>query len=117
MRDAGRTTNADLTDLFGRARTPQQIAPLPRLTRALGAALWRGERPRSESLTRGLQELRGDLEIRLERRTDLFRSTRRISGSDHLGASWPAPPVPRSNALSGKGPAEQPSPASQEVPA
>lgn len=117
VRDAGRTTNADLTDLFGRARTPQQIAPLPRLTRALGAALWRGERPRSESLTRGLQELRGDLEIRLERRTDLFRSTRRISGSDHLGASWPAPPVARSNALSGKDLAEQPSPASQEVPA
>ena len=47
VRDAGRTTEPDLTDLFGRARTLQEIAPLPRLTRALVAALWRGERPRA----------------------------------------------------------------------
>ena len=50
VRDAGRTTEPDLTDLFGRARTLQEIAPLPRLTRALVAALWRGERPRTETL-------------------------------------------------------------------
>ena len=34
VRDAGRTTEPDLTDLFGRARTLQEIAPLPRLARA-----------------------------------------------------------------------------------
>ena len=39
-------------DLFGRARTLQEIAPLPRLARALGAALWRGERPRAETAAR-----------------------------------------------------------------
>ena len=50
VRDAGRTTEPDLSDLFGRARTLQEIAPLPRLARALAAALWRGERPRAETL-------------------------------------------------------------------
>ncbi len=50
VRDAGRTTEPDLTDLFGRARTLQQIAPPPRMARAVVAALWRGERPRSETL-------------------------------------------------------------------
>ncbi len=52
VRDAGRNQEADITDLFGRARTLQQIAPLPRLTRAAVAALARGERPRGETLTR-----------------------------------------------------------------
>jgi flavin-dependent dehydrogenase len=42
VRDAGRTTEPDLSDLFGRARTLQEIAPLPRMTRAVVAALWRG---------------------------------------------------------------------------
>ena len=56
VRDAGRTTEPDLSDLFGRARTLQEIAPLPRLTRALVAALWRGERPRTETLSRAVRE-------------------------------------------------------------
>ena len=51
VRDAGRTTEPDLSDLFGRARTLQEIAPLPRLARALAAALWRGERSRAETLS------------------------------------------------------------------
>ncbi len=117
VRDAGRTTDADLTDLFGRARTPQEIAPLPRLARALGAALWRGERPRSESLSRGIADLRSELEIRVEQRANRFRSTRRISGSDHLGALWPAPPSVRREVAPTAQTETQPSPAGQEVAA
>jgi flavin-dependent dehydrogenase len=94
VRDAGRTTEPDLTDLFGRARTLQEIAPLPRLTRALVAALWRGEQPRTETLRRAVRDLRTDLEIRHERHADHFRATRIVTGSDHPGAVWPLPPPP-----------------------
>jgi len=93
VRDAGRTPAPDLGDLFGRARTPQQIAPLKRLARASVAALWRGERPRTETALRALGDLRTELEIRLESRAGRFRSTRPIRGSEHPGAPWPAPPA------------------------
>jgi flavin-dependent dehydrogenase len=94
VRDAGRTTEPDLGDLFGRARTPQEIAPLPRLTRAVVAALWRGERPRAETLARAMRDLRTELEIHRERRADAFRAARPVTGSDHPDAVWPAPPPP-----------------------
>ena len=94
VRDAGRTSEPDLGDLFGRARTPQEIAPLPRMTRAVAAALWRGERPRTETLSRALRDLRTELEIRRERRANGFRPARAVTGSDHPGAVWPAPPPP-----------------------
>ena len=92
VRDAGRTTEPDLTDLFGRARTLQEIAPLPRMTRAVVAALRRGERPRTETLSRAVRDVRTDLEIRRERRADRFRAARTVTGSDHPDAVWPAPP-------------------------
>lgn len=81
----------DLTDLFGRARTPQQIATLPRLGRALGAALWRGERPRLQTLSRARADLRVELAIRREARRDEFRPARPIPGSDHPGAEFVPP--------------------------
>lgn len=93
VRDAGRSTAADLSDLFGRARTPQQIAPPARLARALIAALSRPERPRSETLLRAASDVRTELGIHRERRADRFRSTRLIAGSEHPGAPWPAPPA------------------------
>ena len=92
VRDAGRTTAPDITDLFGRARTPQQIAPLPRLARALGAALWHGEQPRLQTLRRAVPDIRTELAVRVEQRAGRFRSTRPIAGSEHPGASWPSPP-------------------------
>ncbi len=76
VREAGRTTTPDISDLFGRARTPQQIAPLGRLGRAFLSAIWRGERSRAETVTRGVADLRTELAIRLELRADRFRSTR-----------------------------------------
>ncbi len=94
FRDAGRSTEPDLSDLFNRARTLQEIAPLPRLARAVAAALWRGERPRAETLRCAVRDVRTDLEIRRERRADHFRATRAVTGSDHPGAVWPAPPPP-----------------------
>jgi hypothetical protein len=80
--------------VFGRARTPQQIATVPRLARALGAAMWHGEQPRLQTLLRSLPELRTDLAVRFEQRAGRFRSTRTIGGSEHPGADWPAPPRP-----------------------
>jgi flavin-dependent dehydrogenase len=94
VRDAGRTTEPDLTDLFGRARTFYEIAPVPRLTRALVAALWRGERTRRETLRYAVRDIRTDLQMRREQSADRFRATRTVSGSDHPGAVWPAPPPP-----------------------
>jgi menaquinone-9 beta-reductase len=92
VRDAGRTTSADLSDLFGRARTPQQIAPPARLARAFLMALARGERSRTETVVRAVSDLRTEFEIAREHRADRFRSTRAVWGSEHPGAVWPAPP-------------------------
>lgn len=94
VRDAARTTDPDITDLFGRARTPQQIATPPRLARALGAAMWHGEQPRVQTLRRLLPDLRTGLAVHFEQRAGRFRSTRTIAGSEHAGADWPAPPKP-----------------------
>jgi flavin-dependent dehydrogenase len=92
VRDAGRSPEPDLSDLFGRARTLQEIAPLPRLANAFLAAVRRGERPRRETVSRGVGELRTELAVRREIRAGRFRSARPVEGSDHPGASWP--PVP-----------------------
>lgn len=96
VRDAGRTTEPDLGDLFGRARTPQEVAPLSRMGRATAAALLRGERSRRETLMRAAGELRTELGVRAELRAARFRSERTVAGSDHPNAPWPAPPVSRS---------------------
>jgi flavin-dependent dehydrogenase len=98
IRDAGRSTEPDLFDLFGRARTPQQVAPLPRLVRATGTALLRGDRSRREVVTRATAELLTELRVRAELRAGRFRSERPVAGSDHPNAPWPAPPVSRSAA-------------------
>ena len=95
VRDASRSPEADISDLFGRARTPQQIMPLTRLARAFGAAVWRGERPREETIGRAVVELRTELAVRREIRDGRFRSSRTVRGSEHPGASWPAVPAPQ----------------------
>lgn len=95
MRDAGRTPEPDLGDLFGRARTPQEVAPLPRLVRATGAALTHGGRSRRETITRALGDLRTELGVRRELRAGRFRGTATVAGSDHPGAAWP--PAPNRN--------------------
>jgi hypothetical protein len=94
FRDAGRSTEPDLSDLFNRARTLQEIAPPSRMARVLVAALWRGERPRRETLSCALRDMRTDRAIRRERRADRFRATRTVPGSDHPDAVWPPPPPP-----------------------
>jgi flavin-dependent dehydrogenase len=92
VRDAGRSLEPDLSDLFGRARTQQEIAPLPRMARALVAALCRGERPRAETLARARAELSTELAVRRQIRADRFRCTELVRGSEHPGARWPAAP-------------------------
>jgi flavin-dependent dehydrogenase len=99
VRDAGRTTDPDITDVFGRARTPQQIVTVPRMARALAAAMWHGEQPRLPTLRRLLPELRTGLAVHFEQRAGRFRSTRTIPGSEHPGADWPAPPKPAQASL------------------
>jgi len=107
VRDAGRSSEPDLTDLFGRARTPEEIAHPARLARLLAEALRRGERPRGETLRSAAGELRIGLQTRREARAGRFRSTRLIAGSEHPGALWPAPPVGHGAAV----PSEAPAPA------
>ena len=92
VRDAGRTDAPDLGDLFGRARTPQQIVPPARFARAVGSALLRGERPRTQTLRRAAGEARTALGVQRELRDARFRSACPVPGSDHPGASWPGPP-------------------------
>lgn len=93
VRDAGRTTAPDLTDVFSRARTPQQIAPLPRLIKMVAKAMVSGERPRRETIARAVPELRTELEIRRERWRGRFRETQLVFGSDHPDPEMPAPPA------------------------
>jgi flavin-dependent dehydrogenase len=116
LRDAGRSTDPDITDLFGRARTPQEIATMPRLARAVGAALWHGEQPRLETLRRTVPDLRTELAVRLEQRAGRFRSTRRIAGSEHPGAAWPAAPRPASAPAPAPGSGPAPAPLTDVVP-
>ncbi len=104
VRDAGRTTGADLSDLFGRARTPQQIAPPARLARAFLLALSRGERSRAETAARAISDLRTEFEIRLERRAGRFRSSRPVSGSEHAGTVWPPTPSASESRVLERGP-------------
>lgn len=106
---------ADLTDLFGRARNMQEIAPIPRLVKAAAAAFVRGERSRGLTVTTSLKVLRTQLEIGRERRADAFRSPRPVYDSDHPGAAWPAPPSVRPRVTATAVPA--PSAPVQEVPA
>jgi hypothetical protein len=89
IRDAGRSTEPDIGDLFGRARTPQQVATPARMARALAVALARRERSPRETLARAFEEARVDLRVRAESRAGSFRSTRAIAGSEHPGATWP----------------------------
>lgn len=95
VRESGRTEDADLTDLFGRARNMQEVAPIPRLVKAAAIAFARGERPRGETVTTSLRVLRTQLEIGREKRVNAFRAARPVYDSDHPGASWPAPPTVR----------------------
>jgi 2-polyprenyl-6-methoxyphenol hydroxylase-like FAD-dependent oxidoreductase len=94
VREAGRDEAPDLGDLFGRARTPEEIVTPPRLARALAAALRRGERPRGETLAQAVADLRTGLGVRAELRAGVFRPRRPVRGSDHPGATWPPPPAP-----------------------
>lgn len=92
VREAGRNEDADLSDLFGRGRTYQEIVPLPRAAKAFVTALVRGERPRSETITRGIEEARIGIGVMREIQRDRFRTTRTVPGSDHPDAVWPDPP-------------------------
>jgi menaquinone-9 beta-reductase len=94
VRDAARTSDPDISDLFGRARTLQQIVTVPRAARVLAAAMWHGEQPRLHTLRRSLRDARTGLAVGFEQRAERFRSTRAIAGSEHPGADWPAPPKP-----------------------
>lgn len=49
-------------------------------------------------LVRDAGDLRTEIEIRLERRADRFHGKRTVTGSEHPGAAWPAPPTGRAAA-------------------
>ena len=91
VREAGRNEEPDITDLFGRARTPQQIASLPRMGRAFARALTARGR-RTETVLTGLEDLATELRVRSELRRRRFRSSMPIRGSEHPGWEWPTSP-------------------------
>ncbi|HEX4437660.1 MAG TPA: NAD(P)/FAD-dependent oxidoreductase [Solirubrobacteraceae bacterium] len=89
VRDASRTPDPDLGDLFGRARTPAEVTPPARLIRATVAALLRGERPRGETLASAFTDGRVALRVEREARAGRFRASRPVAGSEHPGGVWP----------------------------
>ncbi len=93
VREAGRNEEPDITDLFGRARTPQQIAPLSRLGRNFARTLTAARGRRVGELRDGLGDLATELRIRSELRSRRFRSTKPVRGSEHPGVEWPSPPA------------------------
>jgi 2-polyprenyl-6-methoxyphenol hydroxylase-like FAD-dependent oxidoreductase len=93
VREAGHNEEPDITDLFGRARTQQQIATLPRLGRNFARALTSARGRRGEELRSGLADLATELRIRAELRSRRFRSSTPVRGSEHPGVEWPAPPA------------------------
>jgi flavin-dependent dehydrogenase len=97
VRDASRTFDPDLGDLFGRARTLAEVVPPVRAVKATVAALLRGERPRAETIKSALSDGRVALRVDREVRAGRFRSGRPIAGSEHPGGVWP--PV-RANVMS-----------------
>jgi flavin-dependent dehydrogenase len=112
----------DLSDLFGRARTPQQIVTPGRAARAALAALVRGGggggggggETRRQTIARGLGEGRREMAVQRELARDAFRAPGGVGGSEHPGASWPEPP----DVASPPNPeAEIESVATQQVPA
>ena len=103
FRDAGRNEESDLSDIFTRHRTQQEIVGPRRMTRALALALIRGDQPRGETISRSIRDLRTEVAVRREIRADEFRGTGTIKGSDHPGVEWPAPPkAPPSGGSGGK---------------
>jgi 2-polyprenyl-6-methoxyphenol hydroxylase-like FAD-dependent oxidoreductase len=92
VREAGRNEEPDITDLFGRARTPQQIASLPRVGRAFVRALAGAGGERVGVLGEGLGDLVTELRVRAELRSRRFRSSTPVRGSEHPGVRWPSPP-------------------------
>jgi menaquinone-9 beta-reductase len=93
VREAARNEEPDITDLFGRARTPQQIATLPRMGRAFARALATARGRRTETLVTGLEDLATELRVRSELRRRRFRSSIPIRGSEHPGWEWPSSPA------------------------
>ncbi|MTD45819.1 NAD(P)-binding protein [Conexibacter sp. W3-3-2] len=86
----------DLSDVFQRVRTQQDVLPVRRLAQGLGLAVAHDLRHRPAALPATLrgavEDLRTDLLVRAEARAKRFRSTRLIRGSEHPGWTWPAPP-------------------------
>ena len=93
LRLSGTGTEPDLADLFCRGRDPNEVLTTPRMLKALGSALARGEVSRREIVKRSIAEGRRDLLMRREARRDEFRPARPIPGSDHPGAEFPDPPA------------------------
>lgn len=96
-RRAQRRHDPDLSDLFQRTRTQQQVLTVPRLLGGAVGAMARNPRRAGTILRASLPELRTDLAVRAEARAHRFRSTRVVRGSEHPGWTWPAAP-PRKGA-------------------
>jgi len=111
----------DLSDVFQRARSQQEVLTLGRLARATAAAVGRHPRGAPVLLRDAVGDLRTDLAVRAEARARRFRSTRQVEGSEHPGVVWPATPrrpAPRTALAAASTPADAapPDPAVDPVP-
>lgn len=91
IRAAGRTTDADAGDLFGRARSLPQVVNLPRIAVGFAAAMRRGTGggPRRVIAREAVDELMVHLRMRAQVWWPTFRNTRTLLGGEWAGARPP----------------------------
>ncbi|HYF24664.1 MAG TPA: FAD-dependent monooxygenase [Baekduia sp.] len=95
FREAARTPDPDIGDLFGRTRTMPEVLPVTRLVRAFGRALRHRDGPATAVVRDAVEDLGVQLRVRAELRRDAFRSSRLLPGSDHPEPHPPEPPRAR----------------------
>jgi menaquinone-9 beta-reductase len=97
VRELGRTSEPELSQIFGRTRTAQQVITYPLVARALARALWRGP-DRLRILRAALADGATESRVRRELSGLRFRSSGPVRGSDHPGWVWWDPPTPVASA-------------------
>jgi len=82
----------DISDIFNRIRTQQEVLTRGRMAGVLAGALLHEPRSAARTLREALRDGRIDAAVREEARSRRFRSTRTVRGSEHPGASFSTPP-------------------------
>ncbi len=91
VRNLGRDSDPEISHIFGRTRTTQQVLRPPLVARALASAVRRGP-DRVQVLRDALVDAGTEVRVRRELARNPFRSTGPVRGSDHPGWRWWDPP-------------------------